>query len=221
MCVRMLIVAMFFTVMGFNGLSQVRETTVTLGKDKIHAVKMDLDAPAKEVQEALHKRIGASSSPKKAASGSFYHNNVVLQGVMEDSVDVWTRVQKNGPGSTIYLGVRDASGNFINGEADSSKVDQLKKFLYEFARSQNYESKDLKIGALMDSVQMDQNGMQERSAQKTRIQNQIRELNSQLQALEQQEKADREAMEQRRTRLEQMRRPANDSTPTKSNRSGQ
>lgn len=220
MCVRMLFVVSFFTLLGMNVFSQVRETTVTLGKEKVQAVKVDVDAPAKQVQEALHKHIGASGSPQKAASGSFFHNNVLLQGVMDDSADVWTRVQKNGNSSTIYMGVKDADGNYLSSERDSSKLIQLKKYLYDFAKSQNYSSRDIEIGTLMDSVQTDMNGWQERMSQKTKIQNQIRELNSQLQTLEEQEKNDKEAMEQRRTRLEQLRRQTTENPGTVNKKMG-
>lgn len=185
---------------------QARETTVTIGKEKIQAVKLEVDAPAREVQEAFHRHLGAGASPKKAASSSFFHENVHIPAVSQDTVDVWTRVQKNGNNSVLYMGVKDAQGNYLSGERDTAVVERLKRYLYDFARAQNYNSNDIRVGALMDSVRMDESGMQARNAEKERIQNQIRELNSQLQTLEQQLNTEKEAMELRRTRLEQMRR---------------
>ena len=222
MCVRMMLAVCFVFVVNIFGYAQVRETTISLGKEKVHAVKMDIDAPAQQVQASLHKFINPSGTPKKAASGSFMHNDIQVKGMGDDSLDVWTRVQKNGNSSTIYLGVKDDSG-YISSERDSSKIEQFKKLLYDFAKEQNYKSKDIEIGALMDSVQMDQSGMQERASKRMQLQNQIRELNSHLQELEQQEKTNREAMESRRARLEELRRPSSESTmpKTKTSRSGQ
>ena len=116
----------------------------------------------------------------------------------------------------------DDSG-YISSERDSSKIEQLKKLLYDFAKEQNYKSKDIEIGALMNSVQMDQSGMQEKASKRMQLQNHIREMNSQLQELEQQEKTNREAMESRRARLEELRRPSSESTmpKTKTSRSRQ
>jgi septal ring factor EnvC (AmiA/AmiB activator) len=119
-------------------------------------------------------------------------------------VDVWTRVQKNGNNSIIYLAVKDPQGNYLSGETDSASVDKIKDFLYDFARAQNYSSNDLEIGALIDSVQTDQTAFEQYTSERTKIETQIKELQSQLQAMEQKHTASRQEMDRRRQRLEQL-----------------
>jgi hypothetical protein len=196
-------------VFATNAVSgQARETTITLGKDKINAVKVEVNAPAKEVQQAITEQLtsaGVTAKPKKGPANSLTFNDVVVPGISSDTVDLWTRVQKNGNNSVIYMAVKDQQGNYISGDADTASVEKIKDFLYDFARARNYSSNDLEIGALMDSVQTDQTSFEQYSSERAKIESQIKELNTQLQQLEQKSTASRQDMDRRKQRLEQLR----------------
>jgi outer membrane murein-binding lipoprotein Lpp len=186
-------------------MAQARETTITLGKDKINAVKVEVNAPVKQVQDALSQQfVTTGVKPRKGSAKSVVYEDVVVPAITRDTVDIWTRVQKNGNNSIIYLGVKDQQGNYISGESDTSTVEKIKDFLYNFARAQNYSSNDLEIGSLMDSVRTDQVSFEQFTTEKSKLESQIKELTSQLQALEQKQTAARSEMEKRRQRLEQL-----------------
>jgi hypothetical protein len=192
-------------VFAFNAASgQARETTITIGKEKVNAVKVEVNAPVKEVQSALAQQFTSASKPKRGPYKSLTYSDVVVPSISTDTVDVWTRVQKNGNNSIIYLAVKDPQGNYLSGETDSASVDKIKDFLYDFARAQNYSSNDLEIGALIDSVQTDQTAFEQYTSERTKIETQIKELQSQLQAMEQKHTASRQEMDRRRQRLEQL-----------------
>ena len=184
-------------------LAQAKETTITVGKDKIEAVKIEVNAPVKDVQEALSQQLASTGvKPRKGAAKSVEYNDVVVPTISQDTVDIWTRVQKNGNNSVIYLGVKDQQGNYINSNADTASVEKLKDYLYDFVRAQNYSSNDLEIGSLMDSVKIDQSSFDQYSSDKSKIESQIKELNEQLQALEQKFTASRSDIDRRKQRLE-------------------
>lgn len=189
-------------------LAQARETTITLGKDKINAVKVEVNAPVKDVQQAITEQLsnaGVTAKPRKGPANSLTFNDVLVPSISSDTVDLWTRVQKNGNNSIIYMAVKDQQGNYISGDADTASVEKIKDFLYDFARARNYSSNDLEIGALMDSVQTDQYSFEQYSSERARIESQIKDLNSQLQQLEQKSTASRQEMDRRKQRLEQLR----------------
>jgi hypothetical protein len=183
--------------------SQARETTVNFGKDKVNAVKVEVNAPAKDVQDALSKKlISAGVKPRKGTANSVSYNSVVVPEISSDTVDIWTRVQKNGNNSIIYLAVKNQQGNYISSEADTASVEKIKDFLYDFVRAQNYSSSDLEIGSLMDSVRVDKSSMEAYTTEKNRIENQIRELNDQLKQVDQKYTTGRTEMERRKQRLD-------------------
>lgn len=185
--------------------AQARETTITYGKDKVNAVKVEVNAPVKNVQDALSKQFTSTGvKPKKGSANSVVYDNVVIPAITSDTVDIWTRVQKNGNNSVIYLAVKDQQGNYISGGSDAASVEKIKDFLYDFVRAQNYSSNDLEIGSLMDSVRMDKSGFEMYSTERTKIENQIKELTAQLQAVEQKYTAAKTEMDRRQQRLEQL-----------------
>lgn len=206
MNLKTIILAGGISAMSTLAMGQARETTLTVGKDKINAVKMEVDAPSTDVQKALQSQFsGTATKPKKGPASSYTYNDVVLPAVSQDTVDVWTRVQKNGNRSVIYMAVKDQQGNYLSGGGDSSIVEKVKDFLYDFARAQNYSSRDLEIGSLMDSVSMDQTGFEKYTSERARIEGQIRELQSQLQTMEQGFNTSRTEMERRKQRLDELR----------------
>lgn len=183
--------------------AQARETTISFGKDKVNAVKVEVNAPAKEVQEALSKKLSSTGvKAKKGNANSIAYSNVVIPEISSDTVDIWTRVQKNGSNSIIYLAVKNQQGNYISGEADTASVERIKEYLYDFVRVQNYSSSDLEIGSLMDSVRHDRSSLETYTAEKSKIENQIRELTSQLKEVEQKYTAGITEMERRKQRLD-------------------
>jgi len=183
---------------------QARETTITLGKEKVNAVKVEVNAPVKEVQTALAQQFSSPNKPKKGAYKSVTYTDVVVPSISTDTVDVWTRVQKNGNNSIIYVAVQDPQGTYLSSETDSASVDKIKDFLYSFVRAQNYSSTDLEIGSLIDSVETDQTAFEQYTTEKSKIETQIKELQSQLQALEEKHTASRDEMDRRKQRLDQL-----------------
>ena len=217
------------TAMSSLAMGQARETTLTVGKDKIDAVKIEVNAPSKDVEKALQQQLATSGvKPKKGSASSYSYNDVMVSNISQDTVDVWTRVQKSGDKSVIYMAVKDQQGNYLSGGSDSSTVEKVKDFLYDFARAQNYSSTDLEIGSLMDSVQVDQTGFEKYTSEKARIESQIKELQTQLQTLEQGFGTNRAEMDRRKQHLDQLRsssEPGNvnstDKGTKKSNKSGE
>lgn len=229
MKLKKIVLAGTFSAISALAMSQARETTLTLGKDKINAVKLEVNAPVKQVQAALQQQLTtAGVKGKKAPANGFAYNDVVIPAISSDTIDVWTRVQKNGNNSIIYMAVKDQQGNYMTGSdagmsggsgtrstSDSSSttiagtsaggVEKLKDFLYDFARAQNYSSRDMEIGYLMDSVQTDQSGFDKYTSDRSRIESQIKELTNQLQTIEKGHSSERQDMDRRKQRLDELR----------------
>ena len=193
------------TAMSTLALGQARETTLTVGKDKIDAVKIEVNAPSKDVEKALQQQLATSGvKPKKGSASSYSYNDVTVSNISSDTVDVWTRVQKNGDKSVIYMAVKDQQGNYLSGSSDTATVEKVKDFLYDFARAQNYSSNDVEIGALMDSVEVDQSSFEKYNSDKARIESQIKDLQTQLQALDSGFSTSRSEMDRRKQRLDEL-----------------
>jgi len=204
MKVKTMFLAGTVTAMSTLAMGQARETTLTVGKDKIDAVKIEVDAPSKDVEKALQQQLATSGVKPKKSSGSYNYNDVSVTGISQDTVDVWTRVQKNGDKSVIYVAVKDQQGYYLSSGNDTATVEKVKDFLYDFTRAQNYSSKDLEIGMLMDSVAVDQSGYEKYTSEKAKIDNQIKELQNQSQKLEQGFSGSKAEMDRRKQRLDEL-----------------
>jgi len=189
------------------GFSQATEVQTTMGKEKGTALRIEIDEPASKVEKAIQTQLTQTGvKPTKMKKGQYQYKNVKLSPTMNDSVNVFTRVESKGKDkSIVYFAAARPDGSFITEESDSAAANQVRSYLYDFVGTNNLTSLDYDIYQLSDSIKMDESSTMKYDEEKKKLQQQLDDINKQISTMETtntQSKADADRRKQRMQELE-------------------
>ncbi len=190
------------------GFSQAREVETTMGKEKGRALRIEVNEPASKVEKAMQTQLSQTGvKPTKGkGKGLYQYKGVKLSPSMNDSLNIYTRVESKGKDkSVVYFAAARSNGEFITEEADSSLANQVRSYLYDFIGTNNLTSLDYDIYQVSDSVGMDEANGSKYDNERKKLEKQRDEISKQLTEMEStsnQHKADAERRKQRMQELQ-------------------
>jgi len=189
------------------GFSQATEVQTTMGKEKGTALRIEIDEPASKVEKAIQTQLTQTGvKPTKMKKGQYQYKNITLSPTMNDSVNVFTKVEAKGKDrSIVYFAAARPDGSFITEETDKAAAEQVKSYLYDFVGTNNLSSIDYDIYQVQDSIKMDDSSAVKYDSEKKKLQQQVEDINKQLSTMETtytQSKADADRRKQRLQELE-------------------
>jgi hypothetical protein len=191
----------------FAGFSQATEVQTKMGKETGTALRIEIDEPSSKVEKAIQTQLTQTGvKPTKMKKGQYQYKNVKLSPTMNDSINVYTKVEAKGKDkSIVYLAAVRPDGSFITEESDKAAADQIKSYLYDFVGTNNLTSIDYDIYQVSDSIKMDESSAMKYDEEKKKLQKQQEDINKQLSTMETtytQSKADADRRKQRLQELE-------------------
>lgn len=146
------ILAIIVTVSSVTMYAQATIESIVIQKHNRNAVKLYIDQPDDITADALAaklKRSGLNGNKKKGIS---IYKGVILSEISNTKLDIYTRVEKLGVGSVVYMAASKGYDNFASPE-DTSITNNIIAFLNNFAPDANYRSVDVDLTAQQASIE--------------------------------------------------------------------
>ncbi len=211
---RKMILTGIFAVITAVICAQVKETQVIIENKNHNAVMIRVNAPAGDVEKALQKQLEQNGTKGKKSKGVYSYKNVNMPSWGTDSLNIFTRVEKNGNDkSTVYLAARLPNGEFISQVNEGALNGNMKNYLYDFVKNQNYTSMDWDIYQYTDSVKRDEVNYRKYMDDRRRIEDQQASLSTQMAQIEREYKMSKDVWDRRKVKLEELQKGRENNEP--------
>lgn len=153
------ILAIIVTVSSITMYAQATIESIVIQKHNRNAVKLYIDQPDDITADALAaklKRSGLNGNKKKGIS---IYKGVILSEISNTKLDIYTRVEKLGVGSVVYMAASKGYDNFA-GHEDTSITNNLIAFLNNFVPDANYRSVDVDLTAQQSNIEKQEKAYQ-------------------------------------------------------------
>ena len=131
--------------------AQATIESIVIQKHNRNAVKLYIDQPEDVTADALTaklKRSGLNGSKKK---GITIYKGVTLSEISINKLDIYTRVEKLGIGTVVYMAASKGYDNFTSPE-DTGITNNIVTFLNNFIPDANYRSVDVDLTAQTENI---------------------------------------------------------------------
>ena len=192
---------------GLHG--QARDGSVMIDNENRNAEMIVINQPQKVAGDALQLRLERSGLKDKGKDGVFRYKGVILSEISPDKMDIYAKVEA-GPNNTsiVYMAVSRGYNNFTNSGADSVIMQNVKTFLESMIKEADERSADVAISLRIDDINKDEKSYQkllneqsELQGKKTKIDNRLTEIQTELNSRQEsltKKKADMEDAKTRR-----------------------
>lgn len=139
--------------------AQATVESIVIQKHNRNAVKLYIDQPEDITADALAaklKRSGLNGNKKKGIS---IYKGVTLSEISNTKLDIYTRVEKLGVGSVVYMTASKGYDNFTSAE-DTAITNRIIVFLNNFIPDANYRSVDVDLTAQQASIEKQEKAYQ-------------------------------------------------------------
>ncbi len=200
-----------------TGFAQAKEVETKISNNNVRALSMEIDEPSSKVEKALQMQLSQNGVKAKKSKGYYQYKNIVLSPEMNDSMNVYTKVEAKGKNkSVIYLAASSPNGDFITQDADSSRSNQLRNYLYSFIGTNNLNSVDYSIYQLTDSIKIDESNNAMYMGEKKKMEEQRDQISKQLSEMEKKYNMGKTDYEGRKQRYDDLNRQKEGSASTTS-----
>lgn len=154
-----IIIAIAATVLSVTVYAQATVESIVIQKHNRNAVKLYIDQPEDVTADALAaklKRSGLNGNKKKGVS---IYKGVTLSEISNTKLDIYTRVQKLGVGSVVYMAASKGYDNFTSPE-DTGITNKIIVFLNNFIPDANYRSVDVDLTVQQASIEKQEKAYQ-------------------------------------------------------------
>ena len=207
------VVISFWSVTGF---AQAKEVETTISNNNVKALSIEVNEPSTKVEKALQIQLTQNGVKAKKSKGYYQYKNMVLSPEMSDSMNVYTKVESKGKDkSVIYFAASRPNGEFITEDADSSRFNQLRNYLYSFIGTNNLNSVDYSIYQLTDSIKMDESNNAIYIGEKKKMEEQRDQISKQLSEMERKYNMGKTDYEERKQRYDELNRQKEGNTTSK------
>lgn len=197
-------------------LAQAKEVETMISNNNVRALSIEIDEPSSKVEKALQMQLTQNGAKAKKSKGYYQYKNMILSPEMNDSINVYTKVEARGKDkSVIYLAASRPNGEFITEDADSSRYNQLRNYLYSFIGTNNLNSVDYSIYQLTDSIKMDESNNAIYNGEKKKMEEQREKISQQLAEMEKKYNMGKSDYEGRKQRYDELNRQKDGSTISK------
>lgn len=139
--------------------AQATVESIVIQKHNRNAVKLYIDQPEDITADALAaklKRSGLNGNKKKGIS---IYKGVILSEISNTKLDIYTRVEKLGVGSVVYMAASTGYDNFASPE-DTGITNKIIAFLNNFVPDANYRSVDVDLTAQQANIEKQEKAYQ-------------------------------------------------------------
>jgi hypothetical protein len=131
--------------------AQATVESIVIEKKNRNAVKLYIDQPLETTEAALEARLKRSGLNGKRKKGISIYRGVILSEVSPQKLDIYTRVQKRGVGSVVYMAASKGYDNFTTPE-DQEITYNIVTFLNSFVSDASYRSVDSDLISKQDVI---------------------------------------------------------------------
>ena len=154
-----LILTLVVAVSSVAMYAQATVESIVIQKHNRNAVKLYIDQPDDITADALAaklKRSGLNGNKKK---GIYIYKGVILSEISPTKLDIYTRVEKLGVGSVVYMAASKGYDNFASPE-DTGITNKIIVFLNNFVPDANYRSVDVDLTAQQSNIEKQEKALQ-------------------------------------------------------------
>ena len=154
-----IIIAFILATTSFAIYAQATVESIVIDKHNRNAVKLYIDQPEDITADALAaklKRSGLNGNKKKGIS---IYKGVILSEISNTKLDIYTRVEKLGIGSVVYMTASKGYDNFTSPE-DTGITNKIIVFLNNFVPDANYRSVDVDLTAQQSNIEKQEKAYQ-------------------------------------------------------------
>lgn len=139
--------------------AQATIESIIIEKKNRNAVKLYIDQPEDITADALEAKLKRSGLSGKRNKGVTIYRGVTLSEISTSKLDIYTRVEKSGIGSVVYMAASKGYDNFA-GPEDTEITDKIVAFLNSFTVDANQHSVDVNLLAQKENIEKQEKAYQ-------------------------------------------------------------
>jgi hypothetical protein len=147
-----IILACTVAAMSVTMYAQATVESIVIQKHNRNAVKLYIDQPEQITSDALSARLKRSGVTNgNRTKGITIYKGVILSEISANKLDIYTRVEKLGVGTLVYMTASKGYDNFTSPE-DTGITNNIIVFLNSFTTDANYRSVDVDLTEQKENI---------------------------------------------------------------------